>query len=174
MWMNVNWIPISACLGNVKTPKAPSFVTVKLGIPSRKEAQGAQVKQISSECVTYFGWLLGTTNAWVFTCKREVGICMYFNINIYVCISECFTSASTCQSFRGSVPLPASMLEAPYKLILKILSAQVLWALVLQNLAWGGKAAVALEWFYQCSFVTCTWAHLNSNCRKWPRGLRKE
>lgn len=174
MWMNVNWIPISACLGNVKTPKAPSFVTVKLGIPSRKEAQGAQVKQISSECVTYFGWLLGTTNVWVFACKREVGICMYFNINIYVCISECFTSASTCQSFRGSVPLPASMLEAPYKLILKILSAQVLWALVLQNLAWGGKAAVALEWFYQCSFVTCTWAHLNSNCRKWPRGLRKE
>lgn len=32
------------------------------------------------------------------------------------------------------------MLEAHYKLILKILSAQVVWTPMLQNMAWGGKA----------------------------------
>lgn len=108
MWMNVIWIPTSACLGSVKTPKAPSFVTVKWGIQSRKEPQGAQVKQISSECVTYIGWLPGKINAQVFTHKREIGIC------IYLCIYERFTSASTCQAFKWTVPSRVSMLEAPY------------------------------------------------------------
>lgn len=67
----------------MRTPKAPSFVTVKLGIQSRKEPQGAQVKQIASECGTYFGWLPGKINAQVFTHKGEVGICRY----LYICVS---------------------------------------------------------------------------------------
>lgn len=47
------------------------------------------------------------------------------SIGIYIYICECFTSAGMCQSFKGGVPSPVSMLEAHYKLILKILSAQV-------------------------------------------------
>lgn len=75
----------------MRTPKAPSFVTVKLGIQSRKEPQGAQVKQISSECVTYFGWLPSKINAKVFTRKGEVGICTY--LYMYVSVSHLLACA---------------------------------------------------------------------------------
>lgn len=64
----------------MKTPKAPSFVTAKLGIQSRKEPQGAQVKQISSECVTYFGWLPGKINTQVHTQERA----WYLYIFVYI------------------------------------------------------------------------------------------